>query len=89
MMISAEREQRDHQAVEKSLSVREEAFIQVARLFIMPLFFRRLIKADFCRGAQAKSYPSELARYSNALYLGSQSICSTGYCTYLRGTLLI
>ncbi len=31
MMNSAEREQRDHQAVEKPLPVREEAFIQVAR----------------------------------------------------------
>ncbi len=47
MIISAEREQRDHQAVEKPLPVREEAFIQVTRLFILPPFFLRLSKAGY------------------------------------------
>ncbi len=55
MMISAEREQRDHQAVEKPLPVREEAFIQVARYFIMPLFFPLLSKAGVCMNSEHAS----------------------------------
>jgi hypothetical protein len=65
-MISAEREQRDHQAVEKPLPVREEAFIQVARYYIT-LFFRRLSKAGFSMCTQAESFrdsPRVVIRYT-------------------------
>jgi hypothetical protein len=56
MMISAEREQRDHQAVEKSLPVREEAFIQVTLIFYHSSLFPAIKQGGCLYGHASGTY---------------------------------
>ncbi len=56
MMISAEREQRDHQAVEKPLPVREETFIQVTLVFYYASLFRAIKQGGCLYGHASGTY---------------------------------